>query len=246
MEVAIERIAGVDADGKVKAGTTVRLAAKCDVSGAAFEWRKDDTVVSNVSVLEIEGAKEEKLGTFTVVAKKDGTENKREITLALADPASAPVAPPDVPAVAEFHGGFAFWSAVVILLIALGVALRAIITGWDIGKADLVAEKTGATALASALAMPLTVVGVLIVAAGAWMAIVEWRGTFKSPPSERGLDVGKVIEAVGKLKGAALLLVVGTILLLSSAWIAQSSAGAANSTLTGPTGPSGPTGPAGP
>jgi hypothetical protein len=65
------------------------------------------------------------------------------------------------------------------------------------------------------------------------MAAVEWRGRFRKAPTqattrERGvdLDVSKTIAAIGKLRGAALVMVVGAVLMLGSAWVAKESANA--------------------
>jgi hypothetical protein len=91
-------------------------------------------------------------------------------------------------------------------------------------------EKLTASArLAATLAVPITVLGVLLVCTGAALAGTEWRGTLKDPPPpvetrDAAVDVPKVIEAVGKLRGPALMIVAGALLLGGSAWIASSAA----------------------
>jgi hypothetical protein len=71
------------------------------------------------------------------------------------------------------------------------------------------------------------------------MAVVEWRGRLKNPDAglvKKGLptgeDVSKIIAAVGALRGAALAMVVGAILMLGTAWVAQSAAGTAGPAAT--------------
>jgi hypothetical protein len=94
---------------------------------------------------------------------------------------------------------------------------------WSLSKDDLTGAD-GDRALAAALGLPLTIVGAAVVVLGAWMALVEWRGRFKAKPAARALpvDVPKVIEAIGKLRGAPLVMVVGAALMLGGAWIATS------------------------
>ena len=94
------------------------------------------------------------------------------------------------------------------------------------GGSDLDASRR----LAAGLAVPLSVLGTLLVPLGTAMALVEWRGMFAPPAQEEAKaragtpDLGKMLEAVGKLKGAALVMVVGALLLGGSAWIASSAA----------------------
>ena len=101
------------------------------------------------------------------------------------------------------------------------------------------------TKLAGAITVPVVVLGVITLLIGVWMAIVEWRGIFKAPQDtfttldDAGVDPGKIIEAIGKLKGAALAMVIGGLLLLGAAWVAQSAAqppAAPTSSTPAPTG----------
>jgi hypothetical protein len=86
------------------------------------------------------------------------------------------------------------------------------------------------TKLAGAITVPVVVFGGVTLLVGVWMAAVEWRGLFKTPTTTLttmntdGVDPGKIIEALGKLKGAALVMVVGGLLLLGATWVAQSAA----------------------
>lgn len=81
--------------------------------------------------------------------------------------------------------------------------------------------------LASRLVVPIILLGIILVLLGTWMALVEWRGSFKSSGdmTARGaVDPAAIITAIGKLKGAALVLVVGGVLMLAAAWVASSAA----------------------
>jgi hypothetical protein len=115
---------------------------------------------------------------------------------------------------------------VVLLVIAVVALWYPLKTIWPIGLEEWKGDD-GNRFLAASLSIPLIVLGALLVLAGAWLAIVEWRGRLKSKDelTATGLpDVGPWIEAIGKLRAPALLLVVGAILMLGSAWIASNAA----------------------
>jgi hypothetical protein len=127
----------------------------------------------------------------------------------------------------EWHDRFALLAGAVALGIAVAALWYPAVTAWDIDADDWTGAN-GNRLLAASLSVPLTVLGGLIAAVGAWMAVVEWRGRFRRADKKDGEeavaapDLSKIIEAVGKLRGATLLLVVGGLLMLGSAWIAQS------------------------
>jgi cytoskeletal protein RodZ len=77
---------------------------------------------------------------------------------------------------------------------------------------------------------PVTVVGVAVTLVGVWMAATEWRGRFAAPTEatdEREIaDPTKIVEALGKLRGAALVLVSGVVILLGVAWMTSATASA--------------------
>ncbi|TQM65103.1 hypothetical protein FBY41_1488 [Humibacillus xanthopallidus] len=77
---------------------------------------------------------------------------------------------------------------------------------------------------------PVTVVGVAVTLIGVWMAATEWRGRFATPVDTTGEreipDPTKIIEALGKLRGAALVLVSGVVILLGVAWMTSATASA--------------------
>jgi hypothetical protein len=152
--------------------------------------------------------------------------------------ADPPATPPEPPAV--FHLQFAKDSAVwvgalgaVVGVLMIGSVLVLFVTAWGSLEGRL---KVGLT-----LAFPVAFLGAAIVLAGLWMAIVEWRGRLSDEPAPASRDLPfdpvKVIEAVGQLRGAALAMVVGAILIFASSWIAQSAAGTVQPAPTSTTAP---------
>jgi hypothetical protein len=120
---------------------------------------------------------------------------------------------------------------VALGLVVVGGLLGAYLHLWDgrsgFSEADW-AGLDGRLKLAAEVVVPLVALGGVVVLIGVWMAIVEWRGRFRAPSKYRGIeeDLPKIIEAIGKLQGAALVLVVGVLVLFAAAWIAQSGVGA--------------------
>jgi len=93
--------------------------------------------------------------------------------------------------------------------------------------------EAGRLAFAASLTVPALVLGGAAVGLGLWMAVVEWRGRFASKPLQKDAtlqrqgivdNLPQIFEAPGKLQGAPLLLVIGTVLLLGSVWVAGSTA----------------------
>ncbi|MCW2996557.1 MAG: hypothetical protein JWN65_106 [Solirubrobacterales bacterium] len=157
-----------------------------------------------------------------------------------------------------FRKTFAILTAVVTAVVAAVVLWKPASAVWKVTKADWVADQGGDTALAASLGVPLVVMGGVLVALGAWMALVEWRGRFVDPERARAgvtaaptIDVPAMITAIGKLRGAALVMVVGALLMFGAAWVGQSSAGSpdtatAPATSAATTAPAAPTTPATP
>jgi hypothetical protein len=131
------------------------------------------------------------------------------------------------------------WGVGIVLAAAVYFLFGA---AWEtlwIGRAGMSEEAWNALPdglrVAVSLATPLILLGGFLVAVGLWMAIVEWHGRFKVAETARpssgiganafsGEDVGKVVDAISKLQGAVLVMVVGAVLMLSAAWVAQSAA----------------------
>ena len=139
---------------------------------------------------------------------------------------------------AIFKTGFAVIIAFMIAILALVMYLAIFKDWWPLGKAGFSDTEWNAfeprLRVAVKLAAPSVLIGAVLIAVGLWMAIVEWRGRFAvakrleaGKPGETVMtadDAGKAIEALSKLQGAALVMVIGALLMLSAAWVAQSAA----------------------
>ena len=124
----------------------------------------------------------------------------------------------------RFHRPFLTKALVAAGVLALAVLL---VFGLVFGLGNDWDDLPASTRLAATLAVPLVVLGVVLVCAGAALAATEWRGTMKDQEElrSRGFDgMDKIIDSVGKLRGPALLMVVGALLLGGSAWVASSAA----------------------
>jgi len=226
-ELAIERTAPAGTDD-IPLGETFTLEARpADVSSEATWHRGGEEIGTGASFSE--EATKGSAGSYVVKASVDGdvkVSSPYELNVADATPEPTPETPP------VYHSGFALITGVLGLLIAAVLLWRPASAAWQISKSDWTAEEGGDNALAAALSVPLVVFGGALVALGAWMAAVEWRGRFKAEQPEGGgvralagaVDVPAVVAAIGKLRGAALVLVVGAVLMLGAAWVAQSSA----------------------
>jgi hypothetical protein len=161
-----------------------------------------------------------------------------------------PTTPETPEALPSYNASFAIIAAIVLLLMGVAVLWRPMSVAWEITKDDWKGTD-GDKALTATLSLPLIVVGGVLVLIGTWMAVVEWRGRFREPEparvTTRGLtvDLAKTIDAIAKLRGAALVLVIGAVLMLGAAWVAHSTADEAADAAAGATGPTGPTGPTG-
>ena len=148
-----------------------------------------------------------------------------------------------------YNSKFAGFAAIVLCLLGIGVIWWWLMDGMHAGLSDADWDALDArTKLAGAITIPVVIFGAVTLLVGVWMAVVEWRGILKTPKttlatmSGSSVDLGKIIEAIGKLKGAALAMVVGGLLLLGAAWVAQSAAqppAAPASSTAGPTGSTG-------
>ena len=186
----------------------------------------------------------ETAGEYTVAAKLEGMPmTSAPIRISIEEPAAAPApggsgggtTPPEDPP--TFHPGFARSSAIAIGLTAtaLGVILLFLLS--KIFVDAFWKDLEDRLQIAVVLGLPSAILGAAILLLGAWMAAVEWRGRFKELPAKEPdkpvtkggptpSDVKEIIAAVGNLRGAALAMVIGGILMLGTAWIAQSAAGA--------------------
>lgn len=226
-------------------GRKVTLTADNSGYATAYQWMKDGAPIAGAigsqHAFEMNADAE---GSYVVIATINGAEVPSpavRITLpldkALAGDAPEPVTTGEPPP--TFHPVFAVFLALVGLALAVGLGLMAGLPDTHAGLSNAEWRALdGRLKVGVVMALPIMLLGGLAVLVGLWMAVVEWRGRLMDRPKmerpkpdgevqSEGLSVepDKIIEAVGKLRGAALAMAVGTILLVASAWVAQSAAG---------------------
>jgi len=219
----------------VRAGAHVVLQAVVDPGeGSAYAWTRNDQPITDATSSEYGfDAVADSIGTFKVSAVVDGTRvTSAPVDVTFADP-NAPDQVSTSSASAELPPKFNVLFAVVVGLAAILIAAflwhTTNLTTNHLGLSDddWNALEAGQR-LAAQLVVPAIVLGAVAVLVGLWMAAVEWRGRFRddqTAPRVRGAsDVGPIIDSIGKLRGAALVMVVGAILMLSAAWVAASAA----------------------
>jgi hypothetical protein len=148
-------------------------------------------------------------------------------------PAAPPAAPPTAPSepASVWHKGFAIWVAIILGILLGGFVYVSQLFTDNLGLDAAQSAKLDGRALIGAQVIgPVTVVGVAVTLVGVWMALTEWRGRFAArteTTDEREVpDPSKIIEALGKLRGAALVLVSGIVILLGVAWMTSSTTSA--------------------
>lgn len=146
-----------------------------------------------------------------------------------------PAEPPSV-----WHVKFAWISAVVTIALFVAFILVTSLEEARLGLDEAAYKKLDGRALVGAAVIgPIALVGVAVTLIGVWMVAVEWRGRFAPKAAgevqAKGLpDIGTVVTALGKLKGATLVLLSGVTILLAVSWMTGSTAGAEpSSTPTG-------------
>jgi len=143
---------------------------------------------------------------------------------------TTPAAPADPPTI--WHKGFAIISAIVLAVLLGAFVVVSQLFADNLGlDAAQTAKLDGRALIGARVIGPVTVVGVAVTLVGVWMAMTEWRGRFatkaETVTGEREIpDPSKIIEALGKLRGAALVLVSGIIILLGVAWMTSATASA--------------------
>ena len=224
-------------EGPALPNTDVILQASVTGGSAhTWEWKLNGNVLADVDQSQLEfRMANDRAGTYVARAQltdQSWTPDSAPLTVALA-PATLPETTPEVPAAEApptMNVAFAWIAGIILALI--GYAAVATIDVLDdrlgLGQTDW-DSLTGGQRLAATLVVPLIVLGALAVVIGMWMALVEWRGRFRDATtvvtkSVTGDDVSKVIDSIAKLRGAALVMVVGGLLMLSAAWIGGSAA----------------------
>jgi hypothetical protein len=229
-----------DNETSFSAAAEVKLKANAHGADATdLKWTRNGVEVGQGTELLLPTGDRRK-GSYQVSALIDGARAQSdpvEITVKPADPDS--VTPAETEPKAEpptFHRGFAV--AIGLLLLAIGLLFFGTVGPFR-GTGSLAQDAwdtlDGRGKLALTIALPMIAIGCLLLLVGLWMAIVEWRGRFRDAPppprdeeTPRGVieELPKIIDAVGKLQGAALVLVVGLLALFAAAWVGQAGAGA--------------------
>ena len=244
------RIVTVGDKRKFRAGVRVALKAIAPPGTSDYEWLRNNVVVADASTNQhLLTLGEDTAGYYTVRAKVGGkTQTSDAVRISIDDTANtagnggaAPAgggtgsrpSTPEEPA--TYHSGFALASAVFIVLLGVALYVELGYLGSRILTNAFWTGLEGRLKIAIVLGLPATVVGLVVILVGLWMALVEWRGRLKDRRAGASVasgapsagDVKEIIAAVGNLRGAALAMVVGAILLLGTAWVAQSAAGTA-------------------
>lgn len=232
------------ADGSFAAGTDIVLRAQADGHASGWSWRKDSQPIAGEvsNQLTMTKANQDVAGNYVAAATIDGQPTQSEPYVVAIKAADDPNNVKPDGGTTESPPRLHPWFAVIIgvLAVVLGGAL---VLGLNLlngrsgfSEADWTALE-GRLKVALGVALPMTVLGIASVLVGLWMAVVEWRGRFaertQAPePGTKGIpeNADKIIEAVGKLRGAALAMVVGALLMFGAAWIGQSAAGTASPT----------------
>ena len=225
----------------VPAGTKIKLQVSPTAADDTVKWQRDSTDAGTGATLEIT-VDDSHVGKYTAtVTRKAGGSDSATFDVSLAAE-SKPF----------YEADFAKNAATVIGVVS--IVILAIGAGRIIDKTGGDWNASGGNLMfAAALTLPVLVLGGLALAVGLFMAAVEWRGRFqaeaKQPPGKSRIvpalpdNLDKIIESIGKLQGATLVLVVATLLLLGSIWgVASSAAGTAPSASPSPSPSAGATG----
>ncbi len=222
-EITIETSGGAR---EFKDGAQVTLKATAPRGAFGYQWKLNQAPIAGANTAEHNFAMgATTAGEYVVEAKLAGDDlTSNAITLTRASGEDAP----------EFHRFFAIGAAVVLVFVGLLLVVGLQYLASRILVGQFWAGLEGRLKVALVLGLPSMVVGTVVVLVGAWMAAVEWRGRLRKPAAGGfqaktigAGDVKEIISAVGNLRGASLVLIVGAILMLGSAWVAQSAAGAA-------------------
>lgn len=138
--------------------------------------------------------------------------------------------PPEPPSI--WHSTFANVSGVVAAVLLVVLILMTDLDSVQLGLTDTsYAKLDGRALVGSAVIGPITLVGVVVTVVGVWMVAVEWRGRFvktaaDARPKSATADLTQLLTALGKLRGATLVLLSGVAILLGVAFMTSSTVGA--------------------
>lgn len=231
-----------------KEGARITLNASVeDGEATGWKWTRDkqpDTEKSNSRELKV-AVDTKGSWVATATLKGNGEVESAPFEVEMKDTNDGTTDDDSVPTEAQpwFDKDFALWFA--LACVAIGGLVLFIALHLSDGRLGLTGDEWATldarAKVATRIVLPIVVLGVVAVLVGLWMAAVEWRGRFKKPepsatssdlttatPSPTGKGTGKdaaeIIESVGKLRGATLVMIVGALLMFAAAWITQSTA----------------------
>lgn len=217
-----------------------------NVPAAGWRWIRAGAEVpapdGESPTLVLESATSSDSGTYEVRADVGRSEIRGSVELTVESPATppAPTTPaPGTPTTATaWHSRFAmvtFIVAIVAIALLWGLTpLRQPDLGLDTSS---YAELTAGHKLAARVIGPVLLLALTAVLLGVALALVEWRGTFAAGTAADGSpttttrgdglsQITETVKAMSGLKGASLVLTVGVLLVLATAWITASSTAA--------------------
>jgi hypothetical protein len=220
--------------GAVPPGTKITLEVSPVGVDDTVKWERSSKEMGTAASLPVT-VDANTVGKYTAtVTHKAGSSDTSDFDVSLAAESKPFYDPPFAKSAAQIIG---IVSGVVLLIGAFRIFEKSG-EDWTATGGNLM--------FAAALTLPVIVLGGLTLAIGLFMAAVEWRGRFKADEKAKtdstvttsiaipdNLD--KIIESIGKLQGATLVLLVGLLLLLGSVWgVASSAAGTAPSASPSP------------
>ncbi len=225
-------------------GEEVKLTATVDPprDGVTWTWQRKGSDPSAVwetlteQANELTETPESGTWTYRATANHGGNElGSKEIEVTMTSAGTDPPANPDQPnqpaktEPLKFHWLFAVITGVLVLAL-LGLFIRqAAPFGLSVSLVEEAETADPRAILAAKIMGPMLALGALVLLAGLWMVLVEWRGAFSTAKadgvSERG-TIAEILKVVGDLKGAGQVFVGGLVIVLAVAWMVSSTAGA--------------------
>ena len=138
-----------------------------------------------------------------------------------------------------YSAGFAVLAMVFsVLLLAGGLTPLAIVL-WRVAVSSTGTGTEATVTIGGMVAIGLLIIGGVIVCAGIFGALLEVRARLRTPKDRAAFggrgglpDVKGVIEAIGKLRGSALIMVIACVPLLAAAWIGNTAVDQTSPTTT--------------
>jgi len=125
---------------------------------------------------------------------------------------------------ARFHTKFAAIAGLSLLLVVCAFTYLSGALQLKVVIDATTLKQDPRAALAGQIVGPILVLSVGLIALGVWMALVEWRAAFQATagapqPSSLGVNPAELIASLSKLKGAALVLISGVVLVVVVGWM---------------------------